>query len=115
MPPMVGERSPKPLMWVRFLPSVLTQELRLGKHMRHSFQFDFSLGWSRVAARNKVNIDNKKIYYIYEVRRKCKRIVQRAGSQDKLAKPQGIGAEFGDSIDRFHNTSADSMVDGLVL
>ena len=26
-PPMVGERSPKPSMWVRFLPSVLLQDI----------------------------------------------------------------------------------------
>ena len=26
-PPMVGERSPKPLMWVRFLPSVLLHNI----------------------------------------------------------------------------------------
>ncbi len=26
-PPMVGERSPKPSMWVRFLPSVLLRKI----------------------------------------------------------------------------------------
>ena len=26
-PPMVGERSPKPSMWVRFLPSVLLHDI----------------------------------------------------------------------------------------
>ncbi len=105
-PPMVGERSPKPSMWVRFLPSVLLHDIASNSTLT-PVRAELRCGkW--------FSTDNKNLLE-YDVCRKHQRIVQRTGSQSKLADPQGVGTEFSDSIDRFHNTGADRLVYGLVL